>query len=114
MSGNPDPAKIPAGPYCYGSLSPMDERGIMQVNGPCPYRERRAEGVYCAYLQTGDDEFGLLADQVKICDVNNPDDFDFDYVGKNAASGTPAQRAETTGSVAEGDGGPTAESGDAQ
>ena len=29
------------------------------------------------------------------------------------ASGTPTRRAETTGSVAEGDGGPTAESGDA-
>lgn len=61
---------IPHGPYCYGSLSPMDERGIMRVHGKCPYWESRGERLaYCRYLQQEDDF--ILWDQVKICGVND-------------------------------------------
>lgn len=81
MSDKPNAANIPFGPYCYASVGRMDERGHMKTNGVCPYRERRSEGVFCAYLQTGDDEFGLLADQVKICGVNDGDPHPSTIVG---------------------------------
>lgn len=71
---------IPEGPYCYASLSPMDAQGRMRVNGLCPHWLRKAEGIFCAYLNEGDDALGLLSDQVKICGVN--DDWDEVAAGK--------------------------------
>ena len=75
--GIPDAALIPAGVYCYASLSPMDKFGRMRVNGMCPYWERRGEhNAYCAYLDASDDI--VLWDQVKICGVND------DWAGDDA------------------------------
>lgn len=65
--------RIPHGWYCYASLSEMDERGFMEINGKCPYWESRAgEHAYCGFLdyQT-ETERELLWDQVKICGVHD-------------------------------------------
>lgn len=71
----PNAADIPPGWYCYASISPMDERGRMQIKGMCPFWERRPdEHAYCRYLDY-ETECGreLLWDQVKICGVNGDD-----------------------------------------
>jgi hypothetical protein len=59
---------IPSGPYCYASISPMDENGVMKLNGLCPFWR----GPYCHYLNHTDDL--LLTDQVKICGVKQDED----------------------------------------
>jgi hypothetical protein len=69
-----DASAIPHGPYCYASLSPMDARGLMRVNGQCPYWERReGDHAYCRFLDY-ETEYAreLLWDQVKVCGENTP------------------------------------------
>jgi hypothetical protein len=66
-----DASLIPPGPYCYASLSPMDAMGRMRVNGLCPHWQRRGrDDAYCAFLGESD-ALGLVADQVKICGIND-------------------------------------------
>lgn len=65
-------AEIPAGPYCYASLEPMDERGRMRIKGMCPHwKSRPGDHAYCGFLGYSTEfERELLWDQVKVCGVN--------------------------------------------
>ncbi len=71
----PSEDDIPTGFYCYQSLSPVDDEGIMPVRGKCPLWEPRpGENAYCGFLKY-ETEYGreLLWDQVKICGVRDHD-----------------------------------------
>lgn len=63
---------IPKGDYCYTITGPLytNKDGVPALPVEvCPYWESRPEdSAYCSYLNESDDL--LLADQVKICNVN--------------------------------------------